>query len=55
MLRKGENAALDGGRVRVAVTATGTPIDVSAVVSSHMELIRHPCLTRFESFNEARI
>ncbi|GAA2260432.1 VWA domain-containing protein [Actinomadura luteofluorescens] len=32
MLRKGENAALDGGRVRVAVTAAGTPIDVSAVL-----------------------
>lgn len=32
MLRKGENAALGGGRVRVAVSAAGTPIDVSAVL-----------------------
>ncbi|MGW2307692.1 VWA domain-containing protein [Actinomadura luteofluorescens] len=32
MLRKGENAALDGGRVKVAVTAAGTSIDVSAVL-----------------------
>ncbi|MFD0687181.1 vWA domain-containing protein [Actinomadura fibrosa] len=32
MLRKGENAALDGGRVRVAVTAAGRAIDVSAVL-----------------------
>lgn len=32
MLRKGENATLDGGRVRVAVTAAGAVIDVSAVL-----------------------
>jgi stress response protein SCP2 len=32
MLRKGENATLDGGRVRVAVTAAGRAIDVSAVL-----------------------
>jgi stress response protein SCP2 len=32
MLRKGENAALDGGPARIAVTAAGTPIDVSAVL-----------------------
>ncbi|WP_067466023.1 VWA domain-containing protein [Actinomadura macra] len=32
MLRKGENATLDGGRIRVAVTAAGTAIDVSAVL-----------------------
>nr|WP_067634733.1 VWA domain-containing protein [Actinomadura latina] len=32
MLRKGENATLGGGRVRVAVTAAGGAIDVSAVL-----------------------
>ncbi|WP_433473738.1 VWA domain-containing protein [Spirillospora sp. CA-142024] len=32
MLRKGENATLDGGRVTVAVTAAGGAIDVSAVL-----------------------
>lgn len=32
MLRKGENAVLGGGRARVAVTAEGAAIDVSAVL-----------------------
>ncbi|MFD0692450.1 VWA domain-containing protein [Actinomadura fibrosa] len=32
MLRKGENATLEGGRVTVAVTAVGRAIDVSAVL-----------------------